>query len=97
MPLDRLYQLDKSYAAQLDELLRDGEYVEALMGVQGDDLVELVNHLGNVSFSQCELHFPDRSHRPLTASFVSASRTESAYISYARYLVPEEFSPPHTK
>ena len=49
--LQCLYDLDESSAQlpdQLDELLRDGEYVDRLLGLPRPELVQAVNHLDNV-------------------------------------------------
>ena len=48
MSLQPLHQLDRLFAEKLDELLRDEEYVEGLVGLQRDELVQLVNYLSDV-------------------------------------------------
>ena len=51
MSLQRLYDLDKTFADELDKLLHDAEYVDELGRLPERELVQLVNHLNNVSFS----------------------------------------------
>jgi hypothetical protein len=51
MSLQRLYDLDKAFADELDKLLHDEEYVHALEVLPERELVQLVNHLNNVRFS----------------------------------------------
>lgn len=54
MSLQRLYDLDKSsarFSDQLDELLRDKEYLGGLRGLPELELVQLVNHLNDVRFT----------------------------------------------
>ena len=50
MLLDRLYDLDRSYATDLDKLLHDTKYADRLAEAQGDDLIRLVDYLSDVSF-----------------------------------------------
>lgn len=50
MSLNRFHQLDGTYAQQLDKLLHDENYVEKLTCLKGDELVQLVDYLSDVSF-----------------------------------------------
>ena len=49
--LNRLYDLDRLYATDLDKLLHDMEYANQLAGAQGNDLIRLVDYLSDVGFS----------------------------------------------
>ena len=49
-PLERLYVLDKAFAAQLDRLLHDERYISQLMGLQEDGLIQVVDYLSDVRF-----------------------------------------------
>lgn len=49
-PLERLYKLDKAYAGELDKLLHDERYIGQLMGLQGDELIQIVDYLSDVRF-----------------------------------------------
>lgn len=48
MSLKPFYQLDRSYAEQLDKLLHDERYVEKLLQLQGSELEQLVDYLSDV-------------------------------------------------
>lgn len=49
--LERLYELDKAFAVQLDRLLHDGRFISQLMGLQEDELIQVVGYLNDVRFS----------------------------------------------
>lgn len=49
-PTECFHHLDGLIADMLDQLLCDEEYVDELMGLQGDELIQLVDHLSNVRF-----------------------------------------------
>lgn len=51
MSIQRLCDLNESSTDQLDELLRDGEYVDGLLRLPEPELVQVVNHLDNVRFA----------------------------------------------
>ena len=53
--VQRLYQLDKSFALKLDELLHDQKYVDGLLGLPEKDLMQLVNYLSDVGFPPVKL------------------------------------------
>jgi hypothetical protein len=48
MSLQRLYQLDRSFAKDLDRLLQDKKYQETLLNLPQNELIELVNYLNDV-------------------------------------------------
>lgn len=48
--LERLYELDKAFAVQLDKILHEGEYISQLMELQEGELVQIVNYLNDVRF-----------------------------------------------
>jgi len=54
MALQRLYQSDKSFSAELDKLLHDEKYVDKLLGLPEDELIQVVNYLSDVSCSPVE-------------------------------------------
>jgi hypothetical protein len=53
MSLQRLYKLDQSFAKDLDKVLHDEKYVNSLLELQQNDLIELVNYLNDVCPSSC--------------------------------------------
>ena len=46
----RLYDLDKSLSPELDKLLRDKEYIDGLLDLPENELIQLVNYLNDVGF-----------------------------------------------
>ncbi|KAF9644874.1 kinase-like protein [Thelephora ganbajun] len=52
MVLQRLYQLDRIFADELEKLLREDKYVDKLIGLQGDDLVQLVDYLSDLFYRE---------------------------------------------
>lgn len=51
-PIQRLYELDRSptlFSEQLDQLLRDKQWVEALKALPEGELKELISYLDKVS------------------------------------------------
>ena len=54
-PLQRLYQLDRTFAAELDELLHDEGYVDGLLRLPKNELIEFVNYLNDVRFPPVKL------------------------------------------
>lgn len=57
MSLQRLYQLDQSFAVQLDKVLHDEDYIKKLLKLPSNELVELVNYLNDV----CPLYYENQS------------------------------------
>jgi len=53
--VQRLYQLDKSFAPELDRLLHDEEYVGRLLQLPENELISLVNYLNDVGFPPVKL------------------------------------------
>lgn len=51
MSLQRLYDLDRTYPEQLDELLHDKQYVDGLRELPERELSQLVDHLNGVGFT----------------------------------------------
>lgn len=51
MSLQRLYDLDKTFPNQLDNLLHDKAYVDGLRELPERELVQLVDHLNDVRFT----------------------------------------------
>ena len=94
MSLQRLYQLDRTFAAELDELLHDEGYVGGLLWLPEDELIELVNYLNDVGFPY-EINLAnDCFHRPSTVGPTLAYHPENVYMCCGRYVALEKFSPP---
>lgn len=53
MSLQRLYDLDRSYPDQLNQLLHDKQYVDGLRELPERELFQLVDHLNDVGFALC--------------------------------------------
>ena len=53
--VQRLYQLDKSFAPELDRLLHDEGYVGGLLRLPEKELIPLVNYLNDVGFPPVKL------------------------------------------
>lgn len=48
MLLERLFQLDRKFAGELEKVLHDEKYVEKLLKLPEKELIELVNYLDDV-------------------------------------------------
>jgi len=53
--LQRLYELDNSFALELDKLLHNDEYVGRLLRLPEKELIQLVNYLSDVRFHPVKL------------------------------------------
>jgi hypothetical protein len=50
-PLERFHTLDRTFGGELDSLLHDETYIGQLMGLQGNELIQVLDYLSDVRSS----------------------------------------------
>jgi hypothetical protein len=96
MSLQRLYQLDRSFAKDLDNVLKDNRYVEKLQNLPSKELPELVNYLNDVCPPPCETNLANSPYRLLTVSIAQIVRPGNVSLCCRRYAELEKLSPTPT-
>ena len=94
--LRRLERSSSGFHDQLSNILYGGEYTRCVEGLQGDNLVWLVDYLDEVSCCVALLRLYSSQRRPSIFSILPVPVSGNVFENSAAYVAPGQYYQPHT-